>query len=288
MKHCLVVLLLVFGIFVNACADSRAADALQAEYSADDSLCFEKVMILLDEEPSLPAPDMLVKTALSFLGTPYEAGLLENGPETLLIETSGTDCILFVEMCLALTHTFRSGDRTFGRFVGETARLRYREGVADSYASRLHYTSEWISKAEKRGILSEITERMGGKSLKQEFSFMSTHPESYRQLKEDSSLVGKIAAVERELSAKQYFYIPKAELPRRVSDIRTGDIVCFTSTVKGLDIAHIGIALEKDGILTFIHASSDAGKVIINETPLVEYTNGVRNQSGVRILRLTL
>lgn len=288
MKHCLAILISIFGIFVNACASSHAADALQAEYSADDSLCFEKIMRILDEEPSLCAPELLVKTALSFLGTPYETGLLENGPETLLIETSKTDCILFVEMCLALVQTYLSGERTFGRFAGETAQLRYREGIADNYASRLHYTSEWISKAESRGILSEITAQNGGKALNQEFFFMSTHPESYRQLKEDTSLVRKIADVERELSAKEYSFIPKAELPQHISDIRTGDIVCFTSTVKGLDIAHIGIALKKDGILTFIHASSAAGKVIINETPLVEYTNGVRSQSGVRILRLTL
>ena len=115
---------------------------------------------------------------------------------------------------------------------------------------------------------------------------MSTHPASYKQLKDNSANVAKIHAIEQNLENRDYFYIPKADLPACTKNIRTGDIIAFTSTVSGLDIAHIGFALWQGDTLTFLHSSTSANKVIINPTPLTQYINGVRSQSGLRVIRL--
>ena len=44
--------------------------------------------------------------------------------------------------------------------------------------------------------------------------------------------------------------------------VKSGDMVCLVTTIKGLDVSHVGFALHKDGILTFIHASLTAKKVV--------------------------
>ena len=68
--------------------------------------------------------------------------------------------------------------------------------------------------------------------------------------------------------------------------IQEGDIICFNSTAKGLDIAHVGYAYWQEGRLTFIHASSVEMKVVINKKPLTEYISGIKSNNGIRVVRL--
>jgi hypothetical protein len=53
--------------------------------------------------------------------------------------------------------------------------------VVDGYASRIHYTSEWIIQNSNRGYMNEFSSDLG-KPLDQTFSYMSTHSDSYKQL----------------------------------------------------------------------------------------------------------
>ena len=139
-----------------------------------DSLVFESKMQILVPQAELPVPELVVKTALTFLGTPYVAGTLESEPEQLTVNLRQTDCILFVEMCLGLALTAKSEDRSFQHYCDILRNLRYRNGVVDGYASRLHYTSEWIQQASSNGIMEEIT-ALYGSQFEQKINFMSTH-----------------------------------------------------------------------------------------------------------------
>ncbi len=64
-----------------------------------------------------------------------------------------------------------------------------------------------------------------------------------------------------------------------------GDIIAATSTVAGLDIAHTGIALWRDGRLHLLHAPLAGGVVQISEVPLAERIQRIDGQDGVMVAR---
>lgn len=275
---------------IYGCAQGVGTDVDYSQRTADD---FEAAMKVLVPMKDRPAAEVVIACAKHFAGTPYVAGSLEKEPEMLRVSTRETDCILFVEMCVAMTITARSDNPEFGTYCGYLRSLRYRHGRVDGYSSRLHYTSEWLCQAENNGWIDEITGRIGGKPYPQKFSFMSTHPQSYRQLSgaeygdavAQRQLAG-IRAAEQRLNSKKYYLIHKADVASCASEIRSGDIVCFNSTVEGLDIAHVGFALRENGVLTFIHASSTAGKVIVNSKSLADYVASRKSINGIRVARL--
>ena len=59
-------------------------------------------------------------------------------------------------------------------------------------------------------------------------------------MKENPELTARIAAKEKEINARPYYYIPETEINRNATGIKDGDIVCFVTTIKGLDISHVG------------------------------------------------
>ena len=253
---------------------------LQATSPRQDAVnrqVFERIASAVSGKISLPTSELTAAIALEMRGTPYVAGTLETIPEELNIYLDKTDCILFVETCLCLALTFKSDNPTYESFVEQVRQMRYRDGVVDGYPSRLHYTSEWLQQNAARGILSEYTCRYGT-PLKQSFSFMSTHPDSYKQLKGNPSAVAEIRKAERRLEAAGgYCIITQQRLRAGGIDLHEGDIVCFVTKVAGLDISHVGLLHKVGGEWHFIHASSKAGKVIVEPKKLSDYaTNGVR------------
>ncbi len=268
----------------------RLSDVDYSQQTADD---FEAAMKVLVPMKDKPAAEIVIACAKHFAGTPYVAGSLEKEPEMLRVSTRETDCILFVEMCVAMTLTARSATPDFETYCGFLQSLRYRDGIVDGYSSRLHYTSEWLLQAENMGRLEEITGIIGGKPHPQRFSFMSRHPQSYMQLAgvlsgddEARRQMDGIKAAEQRLNAREYYLIGMEDIASCASKIKSGDIVCFNSIVGGLDIAHVGFALRENGVLTFIHASSGAGKVIVNSKPLADYVVSHKTINGIRVARL--
>ena len=282
MKRTIILLSALFGLVFSAAAYEKG----DARFTQKDVENFQEVMDLLAPDRELPMSELVIKVAKHFLGTPYVAGTLEIEPERLTINTRETDCILFVEMCLAMSLTAKDAEPTFEKYVDNLRRLRYRNGKVDGYASRLHYTSEWIIQGGTRGIFHEVSRQCGGSVLDQKFNFMSNHPASYKQLKDNPKAVAKIRIAEQNLETWDYWYIPKADLPRCIKNIKTGDIIGFNSSTPGLDIAHVAYAYWEGDTLTFIHASMSDKKVVINKTPLVEYTNGIKGHNGLRVVRL--
>lgn len=269
-------------LFLHGCtlcnqpATVTTTDADRAEFC--------RIMERLEaERPGTVAGKMLRAAGLR-LGIPYVAGTVEKEPEQLVIDLLETDCILFVESCLAFALT---DGVDFDLFADNVRSLEYRDGVVDGYSSRLHYTSEWLQQAGRRGILKEITADIGGVPLGQKFNFMSTHPQSYRQLKDNPEETAKISAVEKRLEECDYHYIPKSMIPEIEPQIKDGDIICFVGSVDGLDVTHVAMACRKDGRLTFIHASSKYGKVVIEPSGLAGYCNSSKSNRGIRIARVS-
>ena len=104
-------------------------------------------------------------------------------------------------------------------------------------------------------------------------------------MKEHPELVARIAAKEKEINARPYYYIPESDINKLAEGIKDGDIVCFVTTIKGLDISHVGIVCRVGDELTFIHASTTQKKVIANDAPLQEYVESIKRNSGIMIVR---
>jgi len=229
----------------------------------------------------------MVQASLFFLGTPYVAGTLEhNANEELVVNLRELDCMTLVENCLALSRTMQLPSPDYESFEQELRQIRYRNGVISGYVSRLHYTTDWIFDNSGKGIIEDVTYALGGHKFKVNVNYMSENYQKYPHLAADSAAVQQIALVEQAINARNnYYYIPKKEIVQRQSQIKSGDIICFTTAIPGLDISHFCIAYWYKNQLTFIHASSTAKKVIINPAPLVDYCNAIRTCTGIMVLR---
>ncbi|MCD7975725.1 MAG: DUF1460 domain-containing protein, partial [Tannerellaceae bacterium] len=143
----------------------------------------------------------------------------------------------------------------------------------------------WIQDNEKAGIIWDVTKETGGVPLHVNLSFMSSHPDSYKQLKSQPELTQKMAAIEREINQRPHAYVPENEIPSITDKLQNGDIVCFTTAIDGLDVTHVGIVYKQGRETTFIHASLNAKEVIINPDPIHRYVENIKNITGIIVAR---
>jgi len=177
----------------------------------------------------------------------------------------------------------------FDAYCKELQRIRYRDGLLNGYTSRLHYTSDWIFNNAAKGVLEDVTQKIGGEPFKVQLSFMSSHPDSYIHLKGQPDRIKEIRLIEEQVNQREnyYYYIPKEKIPMVQNKIQNGHIICFTTSIEGLDISHVGIAYWQNDTLTFIHASSTAKKVIINPESLFDYCRSITSNTGIMVLECT-
>ena len=302
MKKLFGLLALIVWILPSIAQDVNISTADTTNQTAKNIAIYERVVeVLQPKAAELTMAELVVEVALQMLETPYLWASLESEPEQLQVFLDKTDCILFVELstCMALTlkgrRIVQAGDGehftnrptpsvekaepSYTLLCENIRNMRYRLGVVDGYASRIHYTSEWLLQNATNGILREYTSELG-KEFEQTFSYMSMHPKTYYQLSNNVCELGKIRMIEEHLNQqKPYYFIPQSELskPNVMAQIKSGDIITFISPREGLDLAHVAIAYEHDGAMHFIHASYGAKKVIIEPKTLAEYaTNGIR------------
>ncbi len=255
--------------------------------SAEDEMLVSGFFTINSDKTSLSPGDWMIEAARYFLNKPYVASTLEvNKEEQLVVNLRELDCTTLIENCLALTRTSFLPNPDYELFCRELKRVRYRDGVIDGYSSRLHYISDWTVDNMRKGILEDVTYALGGKKLPVQVSYMSTHPDSYPSLKDNPEQIAAIRKVEETINSRNvYYYIPKREIREKQSRIKNGDIICFTTSIKGLDVSHLGIAYWQKGELTFIHASSKAKKVIVNPESLFDFCMIQPSTTGIMVVR---
>jgi hypothetical protein len=230
----------------------------------------------------------------TFVGTPYVPGSLElPGPERLVVRLDAFDCVTLVEHVLVLSRLTVSAPRgiladagTFrDRYRAELTNVRYRGGVLDGYPSRLHYFSEWIADAEAKGLARDVTRELGGIPDDRPIDFMSSNPGSYRQLGEDPANLRAIRSAEAALSSRSRYVIHQDRIAELEGGIQNGDIIAAVSTVEGLDIAHTGLAIWRDGRVHLLHAPLVGDSVEVSALPLADRILGISGQSGIMVAR---
>lgn len=247
---------------------------------------FDSLMIRAEAEQwhLKPVGEIIQHVGLHFVGTPYEAGLLDRLPEeTLVASFDGFDCVLLVETALAAARGIRDQDYRYERFLDELRSLRYRSGVLNGYCSRLHYFSEWIHDNETRGAVLNITEELGGEPLEKRLDFMSSHRSSYPRMADNDSLFAGIVEMESSIADLELFYIPQDRIESAYDGLRAGDIIATATSVGGLDVSHSGLVYRDGEGVGFLHAST-AGGVMVSPD-LRRYVQDIDIQIGIVVAR---
>jgi hypothetical protein len=118
---------------------------------------------------------------------------------------------------------------------------------------------------------------------------MSQHPQSYKALKAHPEYVPEIRRMEQRVSGQQFRYIPKSRVGRSAElrqAVKDGDIIAITCNKVGLDIAHLGFAVWKDGNLHLLNASQLHKQVIEEPMTLWQYLRQHPSHTGIRIIRI--
>lgn len=266
-------------------AQTNSGEELAVIYQEKDKEMLEQTLEMFSEETNTPTPVLMVKIGTYFTGTPYVAHTLETEPEQLVVNLREMDCTTFAENCLAIAKTIQSENLTFEQFADELKNVRYRNGKIDGYQSRLHYFSDWIFDNQQKKLLKDVSKEIAATPYNKEIDFMSTHPDSYKQLKDSAALVKKIAQQENDMNSRQLFYIPENKIAEVEDKLMDGDIVGITTNVKGLDISHAGILVNKAGRIHLMHASSLAEEVVFSDEPLEDYLLNSNSVTGIMVAR---
>lgn len=226
--------------------------------------------------------------AQEFIDTPYKPGTLESTEgEQLTINLDEVDCTTLVDNVVALAITAGENRTSWRDFIYNLQRLRYRGGEIKGYPSRLHYISDWIVDNTHRGNLMEATNRCDLVSYEvKTLDFMSANRSLYPALA-DSATYAKIKEAEIGYRNHRYPYIKSSRVNKAAkSFLRTGDIIALCTGKKGLDVSHMGILfIDEKNVPYLLHASSKAGKVILDSTPLDRYLSQNR-LTGIRVIRI--
>lgn len=263
-----------------------AAQAQVPAPAEQDSLIFARTITRAQQEhlDTLPLGEIIVRVGSWFVGAPYTAHTIEQpGPEHLVINLREFDCVTFVENMLSFGRVIRAGHSDFASFRKEIQQLRYRGGTIDAYPSRLHYFSEWIADNAEKGVVRNETAALGVVDP-EPIDFMSTHRDAYRQLA-DSSVYGQIVSMEKRLSGVPRYMIPEQQIAGLEKQIRNGDVIAATSSLKGMDVAHTGIAVWIDDRLHLMHAPLVGASVEISARPLADRIVQAERQDGIMVAR---
>ncbi len=255
----------------------------------DVEVCNSKFTLAVDKSLNeKPINEVIIEIGKSFLGTEYIAHTIDkDGDEQLVINLTGLDCTTFLETSLTFARCIKKGKTSFEDYQNELTFIRYRDGKMDKYPSRLHYFSDWIYDNQQKSIVKDITKEIGGTPIKFKLNFMSENPKYYKQLQENPEFIPFIKKKEAEINSRQYYYIPEDDIEKVESKIQTGDLIALTTSDKGLDIGHVGIAIKMDdGRIHFLHAPLAGSKVQITETPLSDYAKKIKKHTGIIVLRV--
>jgi hypothetical protein len=254
---------------------------------------FEQLVAQGETWKTLPIGERTAAVGRALVGTPYKHFTLEidDRIEAPSVNLNGVDCWTFFESALAFA---RMLDLPREQWTPETMLKfieldRYRGGTCDgTYLSRLHYLEDWQSDNASRGLIEDLTRQLGGVRARHMTGEMTLHWRSYRYMRVNPSLRGRIYAMEERVREMPMVHIPTSKVAAIESKLRSGDIIGITTNDPGgIGTSHVGLAYRTgDGVLHFMHASApnNYGKVVI-DARLSQYLRHYRTMSGILVAR---
>jgi hypothetical protein len=229
----------------------------------------------------------------ALLGTRYKHFTLEidNRIEAPSVNFQGMDCWTFFETSLAFARMLNEPE---ANWTPETLLHyieidRYRSGeCTGQYLSRLHYLEDWLYDNDQRGLVADLTRKLGGVTVRHSAREMSQGWRHYRYLAANRALLAPLGRMEADVSSRPLYQIPKNRVAKIESKLQSGDIIGIISRDRsGLySTSHVGLALRTGDGLHFMHASSPSnyGKVVV-DVRLSDYLRRYRTDSGILVAR---
>lgn len=276
--------LITLSVFLWMSSSVQLKAQRQALFEPRDKEIVENLLTKFSVESKTPTGNLIIKIGRELLGTPYVAHTLEKEPEQLLVNLRELDCTTFAESCLAIAKTIKSEKPGFNEYLKILKNIRYRDGIINGYPSRVHYFSDWIYENSKNGFLREVSKEIAGTRYQKTVNYMSTHPGSYIQLK-NAALLPLIIRQEKELSAREMYYIPEEKIAELENMLQDGDIAGITTSIAGVDILHAVILIRVDGRIRLLHAPQSGGKVLISDETLEDYLKNSKPGNGIMVAR---
>lgn len=288
MKHFITTILFIAAFFNTGFAFSIESTRF---HCAEDTAKINHLLsaAALNRQLLKTPNDYMSFFANQFREMPYVAHTLEGDSELLTINVDQFDCTTFVETLIALTKAAMTKNPTWYSYAAQLENIRYRGGELNGYPSRLHYISAWIVDNTARGNLREITSSLPhSENIVKTLNYMSEHRDSYSALSDDATF-DAIKSVEAGYNMHLFPYINKKNLKKKdlIEELKDGDIIALTTKIEGLDASHMGIIQFIGGKPHLLHASSDAMCVVLDDNDLFEMLRRLRNNTGIRVIRLT-
>lgn len=225
-------------------------------------------------------------------GTPYKSHTLEidDRIEAASVNLYGLDCWTFFETALAFARMCEQPPEkwTPEMLLGYIELDRYWGGRCDgSYLSRLHYLEDWARDNEKRGLVSDLTRKLGGVGVENAAIEMTNHWKSYRYMANSAANRAGITKLESRLRSQPLIMIPKSKVAGIESKLQSGDIISIVSKDgSAYGTSHVGLAIRVNGELHFMHASSprNYGKVVV-DSRLSSYLYRYKTHAGIMVAR---
>jgi Protein of unknown function (DUF1460) len=256
MRGLKIVVLVLFG-FCSVAIASESRLPFNTVFKGRDN--FDRLVAKAKSEnwKALPIGGRTAAVGQSLLGTRYKHFTLEidNRVEAPSVNFKGMDCWTFFEISLAFA---RMLDEPDGNWTPETMLRyietdRYRGGqCTGEYLSRLHYLEDWLADNNRRGLIDDLTQELGGASVPHSAREMTLGWKHYRYLAKNRSLLGPLGEMEARVSSRPLYQIPKSRVAGVESKLRSGDVIGIISRDRrgNYSTAHVGLALRtNDGVL---------------------------------------
>jgi hypothetical protein len=243
---------------------------------------------------ALPLGERTVTIGKEMVGTRYRNYTLEidNRIEAPSVNFVGLDCWTFFEIALGMARMMNEPQESWTpeRLLHYIELDRYRGGVCTGeYLSRLHYLEDWLADNDRRGLVQDLTRSLGGVSVPHSAREMTVGWRHYRYLRANRALLGPLGQMERRVSSRPLYQIPKSRVASIEGRLRSGDVIGIVSRDgrRMFATSHVGLALrQSDGSLRFMHASAprNYGKVVIDST-LSGYLHKFGSHTGILVAR---
>ncbi len=282
-KHLLVSILLSMSTFMG-----YASGNVRFHSEGTDTIHINEILIDAKSRNFNSPSERTGYIARKFLGKPYVESTLEHTPELVTVNIDEFDCSTFFETVLALSYTVGEGRTSWRDFVYNLERLRYRGGELDGYPSRLHYICDWIVDNTYRGNVQDATRLFPRVNyVTRTIDYMSENRDKYPALA-DSANFSRLKDTEIGYRSHRFPYIKTIDVARKETkaELKDGDAVALVTSLKNLDVTHMGFVVINNGEPYLLHASSKGGQVEISSQPLSNYLKRDRNLIGIRVIRL--
>ncbi|MEO6871274.1 MAG: N-acetylmuramoyl-L-alanine amidase-like domain-containing protein [Chthoniobacterales bacterium] len=243
---------------------------------------------------ALPIGERTATVGHALLGTRYKSFTLEidDHVEAASVNFNGVDCWTFFEISLGFARMLDEIEPSWtpGTLLHYIEVDRYRGGVCTGqYLSRLHYLEDWLYDNDRRGLVDDLTRKLGGVQVNHAAREMTLGWRHYRYLKADPSLLKPLGQMEANVSSRPLYQIPKNRVAQIESKLKSGDIIGIISRDRpGMySTSHVGLAYRtKDGVLHFMHASAphNYGKVVVDQE-LAKYLAHFHSDTGILVAR---